>query len=131
SIHSMMRPTCCTSSTPGASRAAPCCCRPAPLALLEPPPARRSPPDRKGAHMATSSVAVQQRAAAESKYGPTDWWGGWRVCILACLGFSVLFIALGIYIHAFAWSAGIYAASPEFALYWRSLLVLELLGVGI
>ena len=80
--------------------------------------------------MATSSVAVR-RAAEAPKYGAIDWWGGWRTCILACLGFSALFIALGLYMHAFAWYAGIDAASPEFALYWRSLLVLELVGVGI
>src|SRR5438105_12697942 len=80
--------------------------------------------------MATTSVAVQ-RAAERPRYGPTDWWGGWRTCIVACVGFSVLFIALGLYMHAFAWSAGINAASAEFALYWRSLLIVQLLGVGI
>src|SRR5919198_1559736 len=80
--------------------------------------------------MASTSVAVQ-RAAARSKYGPIDWWGGWRTCILACLGFTVLFVVLGLYMHAFAWYAGIDASSPEFALYWRSLLILELVGVGI
>ena len=80
--------------------------------------------------MATTSVAVQ-RATERPRYGPTDWWGGWRTCILACVGFSVLFIALGLYMHAFAWSAGINAASAEFALYWRSLLVVQLVGVGV
>jgi len=80
--------------------------------------------------MATTSVAVQ-RAAERPRYGPTDWWGGWRTCIVACVGFSILFIALGLYMHAFAWSAGINAASAEFALYWRSLLIVQLLGVGI
>src|SRR5919206_167854 len=79
--------------------------------------------------MASTSVAVQ-RAAAGQRYGPTDWWGGWRTCILACSGFTVLFVALGLYMHAFAWYAGIDASSPEFALYWRSLLILELVGVG-
>src|SRR3982074_904312 len=80
--------------------------------------------------MATTSVAVQ-RTTSGRKYGAIDWWGGWRTCILACLGFSALFIALGLYMHAFAWSAGINAASPEFALYWRSLLVVQLVGVGV
>jgi hypothetical protein len=79
--------------------------------------------------MATTSVAVQ-RATSGRKYSAIDWWGGWRTCILACLGFSVLFIALGLYMHAFAWYAGIDASSAEFALYWRSLLILELVGVG-
>src|ERR1700694_1344041 len=79
--------------------------------------------------MATTSVAVQ-RTTSGRKYSAIDWWGGWRTCILACLGFSVLFIALGLYMHAFAWSAGIDASSPEFALYWRSLLILELVGGG-
>ena len=45
--------------------------------------------------MATTSVAVQ-RTTSGRKYGAIDWWGGWRTCILACLGFSVLFIALGL-----------------------------------
>src|SRR5262245_63627329 len=80
--------------------------------------------------MASTSVAVR-RAAQAQKYGPIDWWGGWRTCILACVGFSILFIALGSYMHAFAWYAGIDAASPEFALYWRSLLIVELVLVGI
>ena len=80
--------------------------------------------------MATRSVAIP-RAATAPKYGPTDWWGGWRTCILGCLGFCVLFVALGLYMHAFAWYAGIDASSPEFALYWRSLLILELVGVGV
>src|ERR1700680_5297860 len=80
--------------------------------------------------MATTSVAVQRGPASGSKYGPIDWWGGWRTCIVSCLGFSVLFIALGLYMHAFAWSAGIDASRPELALYWRSLLILELVGVG-
>ncbi len=55
--------------------------------------------------MATTSLAVR-RAAAEQRYGPTDSWGGWRTCIVACVGFSVLFVALGLYMHAFAWYAG-------------------------
>src|SRR5215467_14044916 len=80
--------------------------------------------------MATTSVAVQ-RAATERKYGPTDWWGGWRTCILACGGFTVLFVGLSLYMHAFAWYAGIDASSPEFALYWRSLLILELVVGGV
>ena len=79
--------------------------------------------------MASTSVAVE-RLTTGRKYSAIDWWGGWRTCILACLGFSVLFIALGLYMHAFAWYAGIDASSAEFALYWRSLLILELVGVG-
>jgi hypothetical protein len=44
---------------------------------------------------------------SRSKYGPTDWWGGWRTCILSCVGFTLLFTGLGFYMHAFAWSASL------------------------
>src|SRR5207247_3521574 len=127
--------TCCTSLTPVASKVGRCCCQ---LEFVRPTYSAR-PPRLASQHaetshagkekhsMATTSVAVQ-RAATGRKYGAIDWWGGWRTCILACLGFSALFIALGLYMHAFAWSAGIDASSPEFALYWRSLLILELVG---
>jgi methane/ammonia monooxygenase subunit C len=49
--------------------------------------------------------------------------------MLACLGMGALFVGLGVYMRAFAWSAGTDSASPEFAVYWRSLLLLELVGV--
>src|SRR5437016_12655743 len=74
--------------------------------------------------MASTSVAVP-RAASGRKYSAVDCWGGWRPCILACLGFSALFIALGLYMHAFAWSARIDASPPYLASHWRGLLLLE------
>ncbi len=80
--------------------------------------------------MASTSVQVS-RAVGERRYAATDWWGGWRTCILACSGFSVLFIGLGLYMHAFAFSFGIDASSKEFALYWTSLLIVELVAVGV
>jgi methane/ammonia monooxygenase subunit C len=40
-------------------------------------------------------------------------------------------MGLSTYMHAFAWSTGIDSASPEFALFWRSLLVAELVGVAV
>jgi methane/ammonia monooxygenase subunit C len=80
--------------------------------------------------MATTSVALRGTAQREQR-DLTNWHAGWRVCVLACAGFIALFVGLGMYMHAFAWSAGIDAASPEFALYWRSLLLVELVGGGI
>ena len=81
--------------------------------------------------MAVWSVVVAA-ARPRRRFAVTDWRGdGWRIWILSCLGFSVLFVAPRVYMHAFAWSAGIDASSPEFALYWRSLLILELVGVGV
>jgi methane/ammonia monooxygenase subunit C len=81
--------------------------------------------------MASSSIAVAGTAAeARQRHAVTDWWGGWRAGILTCLGFTGLFVGLAVYMHAFAWSAGIDATSPEFGLYWRNLLILELVGVS-
>src|SRR5689334_2252448 len=80
--------------------------------------------------MASTSIAVR-RVAHERRYGPTDWWGGWRTCILACLGLTALFVALAAYMGVYAWTAGLDASSQEFATRWRSLLVAEQLGIGI
>jgi methane/ammonia monooxygenase subunit C len=80
--------------------------------------------------MATRSVAVG-RAVERPERGATDWLGGWKTLLVTCAGVTALFVGLGMYMHAFAWTAGIDSASPEFALYWRSLLILEILGVGI
>jgi methane/ammonia monooxygenase subunit C len=47
------------------------------------------------------------------------------------VGFVVLFVALSLYLHAFGWYAGIDASSTEFALYWRSLLIFELVSWAV
>jgi methane/ammonia monooxygenase subunit C len=78
--------------------------------------------------MASSSIAGE--GTSRRQYAVTDWLGGWRVCLLAWLGVSALFLGLSTYMHAFAWSAGIDSASREFTLYWRSLLIVELVGVA-
>jgi len=81
--------------------------------------------------MAVWSVIVAA-ARTRDRFAVTDWRGdGWRVWILSCLGFTVLFVGLGVYMHAFAWSAGLDATSPEFSVYWRSLLLIELVGVTV
>jgi methane/ammonia monooxygenase subunit C len=63
-------------------------------------------------------------------FGQAAWFGRWRVAILACLGFCVLFVGLSTYMHAFAWSTGTDSSSPDFARYWYSLLIIELLCIG-
>ncbi len=78
--------------------------------------------------MASSSIAVE--GTSRRQYAVTDWLSGWRVCLLAWLGVSALFLSLSTYMHAFAWSMGIDSASREFTLYWRSLLIVELVGVA-
>jgi methane/ammonia monooxygenase subunit C len=80
--------------------------------------------------MASGSIAVTG-ATARRQFAVTDWRGGWRACLLGWLGVTVLFLALSTYMHAFAWSAGLDSSSQEFTLYWRSLLVVELVGVGV
>src|SRR5207253_6534128 len=139
-----MSATCCASSRPVASRAARCSsrrrlapasrlprrCRWPALPTNRATTSARSDTSKETTPMATTSVALRGTAQREQR-GLTNWHAGWRVCVLACAGFIALFVGLGMYMHAFAWSAGIDAASPEFALYWRSLLLVELVGGGI
>jgi methane/ammonia monooxygenase subunit C len=81
--------------------------------------------------MASNSIAFAGAGAeAGRRFAVTDWRGGWRVWILACLAFIGLFVGLSFYLHRFAWSAGMDSTSREFSVYWRSLLVVELVGVG-
>ena len=63
--------------------------------------------------------------------GPIDWWGGWRVCIVGCVAFLVLAIAIRIFQQFTAWSIGIDSASRDFSLYYRSLFFAEVFSVSI
>jgi methane/ammonia monooxygenase subunit C len=51
--------------------------------------------------------------------------------IVTCVALTALFLALNAYMHAFALPFGADSTSPQFGLYWRSLLVVELVGVGV
>jgi methane/ammonia monooxygenase subunit C len=63
--------------------------------------------------------------------GPIDWWGGWRVCIVGCVAFLALAIAIRIFQQFTAWSIGIDAASRDFSLYYRSLFYAEVFSVSV
>src|SRR3979490_2359403 len=80
--------------------------------------------------MATRSIASSSTAVASPRtrrhFAVTDWGGGWRVSLLLWLGVTVLFMGLSTYMHAFAWSTGLDSSSPEFARFWHSLLIVEL-----
>jgi methane/ammonia monooxygenase subunit C len=52
------------------------------------------------------------------------------VLIVTCVALTTLFLGLNAYMHAFALAFGTDSATPEFTLYWRGLLLLELVGVG-
>jgi len=65
--------------------------------------------------MAVWSVIVAA-ARTRDRFAVTDWRGdGWRVWIVSCLGFTVLFVGLSVYLHTFAWSAGLDAPAPNSA----------------
>ena len=81
--------------------------------------------------MATpSSVLVQARSPAKERYGPTDWMGGWKTCLWGSLAVVLLTALHWWYTSRYAWTAGIDAASPEFARYFRTLFWTELIVVG-
>ena len=63
--------------------------------------------------------------------GPIDWWGGWRVCIVGCVAFLVLALAIRIFQQFTAWTIGIDAASHDFGLYYRSLFYAEVFSVSV
>src|SRR2546425_12700611 len=81
--------------------------------------------------MATpSSVLVQARSPAKERYGPTDWMGGWKTCLWGSLAVVLLTALPWWYTSRYAWSAGIDAASPEFARNFRTLFWTELIVVA-
>jgi methane/ammonia monooxygenase subunit C len=63
--------------------------------------------------------------------GPTDWLGGWRTGLVAPLILLAVAIGLRVYQQFYSWTAGLDSSSHAFTLYWRTVLVGGLLGVGI
>jgi len=78
----------------------------------------------------TPAVAVEKRVPERARYGPTDWLGGWRVCIFGCLAIVVLAAVHWWYVSRYAWTVGIDSSTPEFTKYFRSLVWAELIIIG-
>lgn len=65
------------------------------------------------------------------KYGPIDWLGGWRTCIVGCIVFLVVAVAIRIWQQFTALDSGLNSASENFTREWRSLFYAEVAAVTI
>jgi methane/ammonia monooxygenase subunit C len=75
-------------------------------------------------------IEVDELAPPRARYGPIDWMGGWRTCVVGSLAILVLNLVHWWYVSSYAWTAGIDASSPEFTKYFRSLVWIQLILIG-
>ena len=82
-----------------------------------------------------AQVAAPPTEVREESYrpgrGPIDWLGGWRTCIVGCIAFLVLAIAIRIFQQFTAWTVGIDASSKGFGQTYRALYYSEVLAATI
>jgi len=65
------------------------------------------------------------------KYGPIDWLGGWRTCLVGCTVFLLVAVAIRIWQQFTALDSGLDSASRDFTFQWRSLFYAEVAAVTI
>jgi len=65
------------------------------------------------------------------KYGPIDWWGGWRTCIIGCSAFLIVAVVIRIWQQFTALEAGLDSSSRDFTLQYRTLFYAEIAAVTI
>jgi methane/ammonia monooxygenase subunit C len=75
-------------------------------------------------------IEVDEIAPPRARYGPIDWMGGWKTCVVGSIAILVLNLVHWWYVSSHAWTAGIDASSPEFTKYFRSLVWIQLILIG-
>jgi methane/ammonia monooxygenase subunit C len=65
------------------------------------------------------------------KYGPIDWLGGWRTCLVGCTSFILVAVIIRIWQQYTALNAGLDSASELFTWQYRTLFIAEVLAVTI
>jgi methane/ammonia monooxygenase subunit C len=65
------------------------------------------------------------------KYGPIDWLGGWRTCLVGCTTFLLVAVIIRIWQQFTALEAGLDSASNAFATQYRTLFYAEVAAVTI
>jgi methane/ammonia monooxygenase subunit C len=65
------------------------------------------------------------------KYGPIDWLGGWRTCLVGCTSFLLVAVIIRIWQQFTALEAGLDSASNAFATQYRTLFYAEVAAVTI
>ena len=65
------------------------------------------------------------------KYGPIDWLGGWRTCLVGCTVFLAVAVLIRIWQQYTALDAGLDSSSQAFTNEYRTLFVAEVAAVTI
>jgi methane/ammonia monooxygenase subunit C len=65
------------------------------------------------------------------KYGPIDWLGGWRTCLVGCTSFLLVAVAIRIWQQFTALEAGLDSSSQAFTNEYRTLFYAEVFAVTV